>query len=201
MPTAFISSTSRDLAEYRQAAIDICNQRRVVPIAMEFFEAMGVGATEGSKRALDTANIYIGIFAHRYGYIEAGYDKSVTEIEFDHAGSRSLERVCFLVKPDYPWPPDAIDYEHYRTLVAFKARIEKSLILAEFTTIDDFKAKLLFSLTAWQERHVPQAAVRTPAPAHVAAMPPSPSLLVGRDADVAELRLRLGLVGSQNPHF
>jgi hypothetical protein len=70
---------------------------------------MGVGATEGSKRQLHDADLYVGIFAHRYGYIEAGHDRSVTEIEFDYAGERKLERLCFLVKLDYPWPPDVID--------------------------------------------------------------------------------------------
>ena len=53
---------------------------------MEFFEAMGVGATEGSKQKLDTADLCVGIFAHRYGYREEGYEQSVIEIEFDHAG-------------------------------------------------------------------------------------------------------------------
>jgi hypothetical protein len=47
-----------------------------------------LGASEGSKSKLEAADLYIGIFAHRYGYTEEGYQKSVTEIEFDHAGER-----------------------------------------------------------------------------------------------------------------
>src|SRR4051812_41428030 len=37
--TAFISSTSLDLSEYRKAAIDACNELGIVPSAMEFFGA------------------------------------------------------------------------------------------------------------------------------------------------------------------
>ena len=79
-----ISSTGLDLADYRKAAEEICLRRRLYPLAMEYFEAMGLGATEGSRRKIDDADVYVGIYAYRYGYIEHGYDKSVTEIEFDY---------------------------------------------------------------------------------------------------------------------
>jgi hypothetical protein len=84
----FISCTSRDLYDYREAAITICNQLKMIPLAMEFFEAMGMGATKGSKVKLSEADLYVGIFAHRYGYVEPGYDKAVTEVEFEYAGER-----------------------------------------------------------------------------------------------------------------
>lgn len=52
MTNVFIGSTSRDLADYRKAAIDVCLRLDLHPIAMAYFEAMPVGATEGSKRQL-----------------------------------------------------------------------------------------------------------------------------------------------------
>jgi hypothetical protein len=133
VPTVFLSSTGLDLVEYRDAAIEVCNQLGLVPIAMEFFEAMGAGAVEASKTKLEDADVYVGIFAHRYGYIEPGYDRSVTQLEFEHAGERRLERLCFVVDDSYPWPPDAIDYEHHGELVAFKKSVDK-LVRARFTT-------------------------------------------------------------------
>src|SRR5258708_1252027 len=149
----FISSTSRDLADYRQAAINVCNELKFVPIAMEFFSAMGVGATEGSKQKLRESDLYIGILAHRYGYVEEGYDRAVTEIEFDYAGELSLDRLCFLVESSYPWPPDAIDYKQLDALNHFRIKINSSLIRAEFTTVDDFKAKVMSALVNWQMRN------------------------------------------------
>jgi hypothetical protein len=193
MHSAFISSTSRDLAEYRDAAIDVCNSRQIVPIAMEFFEAMGAGATAGSKRALEQADLYVGIVAHRYGYIEDGYDASVTESEFDYAGARGLERLCFLVRPDYPWPPDAIDYEHHDRLNAFKQRLEKAVIRHEFSTLDDFRAKLLLSITKWQERRGIHAGSARLFASNVIGVPPRPSLFVGRESDVRAIKQRLQL--------
>src|SRR5215470_16980170 len=117
----FISSTSVDLKKYRQAAIDVCEQLGFETIAMENFEAMGVGATEGSKRKLRDADLYVGIIAHRYGYIESGHERSVTEIEFDYAGERGLDRLCFIVDPAHTWPKNAYDRKNTEALDAFKA--------------------------------------------------------------------------------
>ena len=48
--TVFISSTGLDLRAYREAARDVCMTLELVPIMMEHFEAMGLGATAGSKK-------------------------------------------------------------------------------------------------------------------------------------------------------
>jgi hypothetical protein len=145
---AFISSTSKDLTDYRQASYEVCNRLQIVPIGMEQFESMGMGATQGSKAKLDDANVYVGIVANRYGYIEDGYDKSVTELEFDYVGTRGLDRLCFVADdaaklPVYP--------ENQDKLNAFKARIDK-LIRNSFTTSWEFKYKLYDSLLKWMFR-------------------------------------------------
>ena len=90
----FISSTGNDLAAYRQVARDVCEELGLAVIGMETFEAVGAGATEASRRKLDDADVYVGIFAHRYGYIEAGHDKSVTELEDRHPGTRAWSGCC-----------------------------------------------------------------------------------------------------------
>lgn len=193
----FISSTSQDLGEYRQAAIEICNQLKFVPIAMEFFSAMGEGATLGSKKKVDESNLYIGIFAHRYGYIETGYDRAVTEIEYDYAGERGLDRLCFRVEASYPWPPDAIDYEHKNDLDRFMAKIDRSVIRATFTTIDDFKTKLISALVDWLQRNPDKLQAHqveiSDIQAQIRTAPTRPSLIIGRQYDLDRLKGRLGI--------
>jgi len=159
MASVFIGSTSLDLSAYRAAAIEVCNRLGLVPVAMEFFEAMGVGASAGSLTKLDTTDVYVGIFAHRYGYIEPGHSASVAELEFDHACARGLERLCFIVKPDFAWPPAAIDHAHYDNLTRFKERINQAVIRQQFTTVDDFTGKLIQSLSEWQKRQADPAAL------------------------------------------
>jgi hypothetical protein len=179
MAKVFISSTSIDLRDYRDAAIEECNRLGLVPIAMEFFEAMAFGATAGSKQKLDGADLYVGIFAHRYGYIEAGQDKGITEIEFDHATERGLDRLCFLVDPDWPWPDSLIDRQNDARLAAFKAGIEKNVIRALFRSPEDFQGKLRLALTEWA-RGAPDAAR------------PQPPLSLKQLTPTAQNRLRYG---------
>ncbi len=143
--SVFISSTGLDLKDYREVARDACIRAGLLPIMMEYFEAMGVGATRGSKTKLEQADLYVGIFAHRYGYMEDG-KTSVTEIEFDYAGERGLDRLCFVVDPNHPWPPNTWDAKNADKLKAFKQRIDTSLIRAQFTTPDNFRAHLTEAL-------------------------------------------------------
>jgi len=147
----FISSTGLDLTEYRDVARKLCLSMDFMPIMMENFEAMGLGATAGSLKKLDQAGIYVGIFAHRYGYIEPGYTVSVTELEFDHAAKRNIPQLCFVVDPAHPWPPNSWDPEHHAQMEAFKKHIDR-LIHAQFTTPDSFRAALTESLTPWYLR-------------------------------------------------
>jgi serine/threonine-protein kinase len=149
----FLSSTGTDLAEYRHAAIDVCNRLGLLPIGMEFFGSMGSGATEGSKDKITQADVYVGVFAYRYGYVEAGYEKAVTEIEFDFAGECGIERLCFLVDPSYPWPVDAIERQRQDAVDRLRDKVERTTIRETFTTVDDFRAKLTASLVDWNSRH------------------------------------------------
>jgi tetratricopeptide (TPR) repeat protein len=178
MSKVFISSTSLDLPEYRAAAVRACNELGVGVVDMKDFEAMGVGATAGSLAKLDQANVYLGIFAYRYGYIEPPHDCSVTECEFDHAGARGLERLCFFVDPSFAWPKDRKERGQQKRLKAFKQRVLNSgVICARFTTPDNLHHGVYRALQSWlarQRRDVP----RLPAP---------PRDFVGRDAVVAEL--------------
>jgi len=195
--SVFISSTGKDLKDYREAAEEICKRRHLFPVAMEYFEAMGVGATEGSKRKLDEADVYVGIYAHRYGFIEPGHDKSVTEIEFDYAGERNIERLCFLVDPTWPWPPEAWDYKSQESLQGFKFRLSSRLIRGQFTTVDDLRVKLMQALDEWKERHAGGDDTdhgEPPPPAAPASLaPPTPPLFIGRENDLAGLKARLGI--------
>lgn len=186
--SVFISSTSLDLKRYRKAAIDVCKDLGFAPIAMENFEAMGVGATEGSKRKLREADLFIGIIAHRYGYVEDGHDRSVTEIEFDYAGERGLDRLCFIVDPNHNWPARSIEKRQADRINAFKNKIEKSVIRNLFTDVKDFSQKLTMALVNWQEWRTARSGELDAILATEADdIPGKPERLVGREALAAEI--------------
>src|SRR5262249_41817840 len=90
---------------------------------MEDFPATGLGATAGSLAQLDKCDVYLGVFAQRYGYVEPGHPCSVTEAEYDHARRRGLECLCFFLADGVAWPEDRIEREALPRLEAFKNRI------------------------------------------------------------------------------
>ncbi len=62
-----ISSTALDLPEHRKQVIDGCLRTGCMPLAMDTLGAVDATAVRESLRMGDEADIYIGIFAFRYG--------------------------------------------------------------------------------------------------------------------------------------
>ncbi|MEM7308202.1 MAG: NB-ARC domain-containing protein [Planctomycetota bacterium] len=188
MARVFLSSTGADLSAYRQAAIETCLALGLFPVAMEHFEVEGSGAADASTAKLDTCDVYVGVFAHRYGTVDVARGVSIVEHEYDHAGARGVERLCFLVDDEHPWPPSSVDHEHHAALAAFKERVEGEVVRGRFTTVSDFRAQLTTALVAWKDAHGVSADPAASAPAAAGALPPMPSLVLGRTAVLGELR-------------
>ena len=82
----FIGSTYRDLIDERQAvekAIKRLNE--TVPVAMEFFGSSPDTPYETCMKKVAESDIYVGVFAHRYGSISPGHQQSMTELEYRKA--------------------------------------------------------------------------------------------------------------------
>ncbi len=183
----FIGSTSKDLPEYREAAAEICDRVDMKPVHMETFPAMELGATAGSLTKLDEADVYIGIFGFRYGYIENPADgRGVTEIEFDTAGEKKVDRLCFLAKSEEMFDKRNFDPENRAKLDAFHTKVKKEHIVDFFADINDFRVRLMQALIEWKQRQIGIATVSTVVVGTLAQdaadlKPYKPSKLIGRD--------------------
>ncbi|MEM6725538.1 MAG: DUF4062 domain-containing protein, partial [Bacteroidota bacterium] len=82
-PTAMISSTVKDLPDYRKMVKDACLRADTFPKMMEQLPALDTDAIGISLQLVDESDIYVGIFAHKYGYIPAGHEISITEMEYN----------------------------------------------------------------------------------------------------------------------
>lgn len=150
----FVGSTSTDLQEHRAAVRDALLAVGFFPIMMEYFPAMDADAVAACMDKVAEADLYVGIYAHRYGYIPEGCDISITEMEFNKAGELKKKRFCFLVDPEYPWSPKFIETgTAQEKLQAFKNRINKNLVRKTFTTADSLKSAVLEALT--EEKQLP----------------------------------------------
>ncbi|MBC8448331.1 MAG: DUF4062 domain-containing protein [Chloroflexi bacterium] len=150
----FISSTYRDLVEHRQAVIDILLRLNLQPIAMEFFGADPDEPKQVCADKIRDCGLFIGIYAHRYGFIPEDDEKSITEQEFDLAQELDKHCFCYIVDDNHPWPPKMIENEPGKSkLAAFKARLDKVVGRDTFTTPDNLTAKVASRLGRWLEEH------------------------------------------------
>ena len=76
---------------------------------MEHLPARDADAIRVSLEMVDKADIYIGLYAWRYGHRPEGHDISITEMEFDQAVKRRIPIHCFY---DSQRPP--ADYRNGR---------------------------------------------------------------------------------------
>ena len=97
-----ISSTARDLPDHRGGIRDACERAGFDPHMMENLPAHDADAIEVSLRMVDEADVYVGIFAYRYGFVPDGHDISITEMEYNRAIDRDNPSLIFFIHEDHP---------------------------------------------------------------------------------------------------
>jgi hypothetical protein len=143
-----ISSTARDLPDHRKQVMDACLRQGMYPHVMETLPASAAGAIAASLKLVDDAEIYVGIFAYRYGFVPAGHDISITEMEYNRAVERNIPRLIFLMHEDHPVKPTDVETgAGAEKLKAFKQRIANENIINFFSSPADLRAHVINSLS------------------------------------------------------
>lgn len=145
----FLSSTARDLAEYREAAakaIDAFEGYKCVK--MEDFTATDMQAADYCRDRVLECDVYIGILAYNYGSSPANDPRSYTEIEYDAAADR-MPRLIFIAdaKKGFRVDPDMIEPDEMRSKQkAFRERAGV-YVGGMFTTPGDLATKVVTALS------------------------------------------------------
>jgi Domain of unknown function (DUF4062) len=143
----FISSTYEDLIDYRTKTAEAVERLGQQGVRMEVFGARPQRATEVCRDEIVESDIFVGIYAHRYGYIPPGGDLSITEMEYHYAVEHKKPVFCFVVDEDHPWRPASIEGEPAQAkLKALKEKISSSLVRDTFTTPEDLAFKVAASV-------------------------------------------------------
>lgn len=142
-----ISSTVRDLPDYRDAARDACLRMDMLPRMMEYLPAVDADAIAASRNMVDKAGIYVGIFAHRYGYVPEDHDTSITEMEYDRAVERDITRLIFIMHDDLPVLPKDFDKGDAAVkLEQLKERLKRERVVNFFKNPEDLRGRIGDSL-------------------------------------------------------
>ena len=102
----FVSSTSRDLVEFRAAAMGAIRRVGCVAVVMEDFPAGPRPALQVCLDGVETCDAVVAIVAHRYGDAPVGESQSYTELECRHAVDKLDKPLyAFLVDEAFTtWP-------------------------------------------------------------------------------------------------
>ena len=147
-----ISSTALDLPAHRRHARDACERMSMLPLVMEQMPASPADALTLSRRYVDEADFYLGIFAFRYGFVPEGREKSITELEYDRAVERGTPVFIFIADAKHP-----VSFEDVETgagapkLQAFKERLRKAHVIRTFRSPDDLRAEIISALSAYRQ--------------------------------------------------
>jgi len=155
-----ISSTARDLPEHRKEVLDACLRQGMFPVMMEHLPATDDEAIRASLKMVDEADIYLGVFAHRYGYVPKAGDPtqiSVTEMEYNRAVERKIPRCIFVMDKEHPLTiEDAEMGEGATKLEAFKKRLQTDNIVNFFKSPEGLRGDVINSLSQFRVSDITQ---------------------------------------------
>jgi len=147
--SVFVSSTYADLKDYRLAAKDQITKRDMLFRGMENFGA------ESNKlpaslivEEVNKADIYLGIFGVRYGYIDDATGLSMTELEYNAALSSQKTILLYVIDSSAPVKVSDIEFsvEGKVKLDALKNKILKNHTVYLFKDVNDFKRQVFEDL-------------------------------------------------------
>ena len=154
-PVVMVSSTARDLPEHREHVRDACLRMGMYPSMMEHLPAIDADAIAVSLALVDEAEIYLGVFAHRYGYVPADNNPrhiSITEMEYDRAVERGIPRLIFLMHDDHPIKAADVETgDGAEKLKALKARVGTERVRDTFVSPEDLRGKIIHALTSYRK--------------------------------------------------
>ncbi len=136
MARIYLSSTYADLIEHRQAVYGVLRQMRHDVISMEDYGATDERPLDKCLADVASCDLYVGVFAWRYGFIPPGQEKSITELEYREADRTEKPRLIFMLKEDAPWPRTLMDTES-KAIDTLRASLRLNHTLAFFSTPDD----------------------------------------------------------------
>jgi tetratricopeptide (TPR) repeat protein len=154
MTKIYVSSTYSDLVEHRQQVYDVLRKMRYDVMAMEDYVATDKRPLDKCLADVASGDLYIGIFAWRYGYVPPGQERSITELEYRQAGQSGLERLIFLLHEEAPWPRSKMEKgAGGEKIEALRAELAREHTVQFFKSPEELAGQVAASVAKWaQER-------------------------------------------------
>jgi HEAT repeat protein len=161
MAKIYVSSTFLDLQEFREKILYHLQRLQQSVVAMEYYLADDRRPAEKCIADVEACDIYVGIFAWRYGTIPEENNPeqlSITEMEYRAARDKGIPCLIFLQDDNAPWPPRLVDDDKTR-IKALRQRLEKAHTPQWFKNTDELASLVgasLYDLLIEQGQRAPQ---------------------------------------------
>lgn len=139
MAHIYLSSSYFDLKDAREKVYRALRKMQHDVIAMEDYVATDQRPVEKCLADVGNCDIYVGIFAWRYGYVPENQDLSITELEFRQAVHTGKPCLLFLLHEEAPWPRNLIDRDSTK-IEKLRAELSRDYLVSFFHTADELAA-------------------------------------------------------------
>jgi len=158
--TIIVSSTARDLPDHRKEVMDACLRQGMFPDMMEQLPASDADAIRVSLEMVDRADIYIGVFAHRYGYVPKENNPkqiSVTEMEYNRAVERNIPRLIFIMRENHQLKASDVETgDGAEKLKKLKDRMGRDRVAGFFKSPVDLRSHVIQALIPYHQLDITQ---------------------------------------------
>jgi GTPase SAR1 family protein len=153
MAKVYVSSTFRDLREYREKVRLALSQLGFDGVAMEYYVAEGRRPIEKCLADVAECDIYIGIFAWRYGWIPEEQNPeqlAITNLEYNKAEQEEKKCFIFILDDQVAWPLAFVDSDRSR-IATLRDKASEKYGGIPFKNPDDLATQVVAALFKWAE--------------------------------------------------
>jgi hypothetical protein len=143
--TVFISSTYKDLKDYRRQVWDALKRFDVSVRGMEEFGARTARPLDTCIAEVEESDVYVGIVAYRLGSLDPESKKPFTVLEYEKAVEQKKDILIYLADDEEAAFPQAArddDSSSQKRLAAFKKTLRERHTVDAFSTPEDLVEKL-----------------------------------------------------------
>lgn len=170
----YISSTFEDLKDYRASVYHQLRKLRHDVISMEDYTAGDERPLDKCLQDVQDSDVYVGIFAWRYGYIPVKNNpgkRSITELEYRHAVRCKKQCLIFILDKNAQWSPQFMDVhsgkkDAGKSINKLRLELTGRHSISWFTTSDKLVSDVLTSVYRVQfdalSRPAPELKENTP---------------------------------------
>ncbi len=146
----FVSSTHDDLKDARQKILRLLS---VLPADLVHMEVFGSDETRPVDYCLEQvhkSNLFIGVYAERYGTVDKSTGRSITELEYREAvamlrRNELLGLLAYILDPAASWTVQFVDRDadKVKALAALKEELKQSHTIVFFKDSEELSLQVL----------------------------------------------------------